>query len=115
MRVERPSVPGLGGLFLLGGATCNAVRGRAPRRRGLRSAAAGRVAVRITAALGLRGVLIVRMTADDAEAVLIDAAGTIAGREEMELVDHMVVAAHERSNSPGCLRYRQIQRFLLRT
>src|SRR5215467_7372593 len=31
--------------------------------------------------------------ADDAEAVLVDAAGAVAGGEEVQLVDHVVVAA----------------------
>src|SRR5262245_39137183 len=33
--------------------------------------------------------------ADEAEAVLVDAAGAVAGGEEVQLVDHVVVAAYE--------------------
>jgi hypothetical protein len=35
------------------------------------------------------------LAADEAEAVLVDAAGAVAGCEEVQLVDHVVVAADE--------------------
>jgi hypothetical protein len=35
------------------------------------------------------------LPADEAEAGLVDAAGTVAGGEEVQLVDHVVVAAYE--------------------
>jgi hypothetical protein len=35
------------------------------------------------------------LAADEAEAVLVDAAGAVAGGEEVQFVDHMVVAAYE--------------------
>ena len=35
------------------------------------------------------------LAADEAEAVLVDAAGAVAGGEEVQLVDHVVVAAYE--------------------
>ncbi len=49
------------------------------------------------------------MAADEAEAVLVDAAGAVAGREEVQLVDHMVVAAYEGLIDPGSLQDRQFE------
>jgi hypothetical protein len=40
------------------------------------------------------------LAADEAEAVLVEAAGAVAGGEEVQLVDHVVVAACERLIDP---------------
>src|SRR5215472_17398590 len=45
--------------------------------------------------------------ADEAEAVLVDAAGAVAGGEEVQLVDHVVVAACEGLIDPCPLQDRQ--------
>ena len=47
------------------------------------------------------------MPADEAEAVLVDAAGAVAGGEEVQLVDHVVVAAYEGLVDPCSLQDRQ--------
>src|SRR6185437_15206331 len=49
------------------------------------------------------------LPADEAEAVLVDATGAVAGREEVQLVDHMVVAAHEGLIDPCPLQDRQFE------
>src|SRR6476661_4351298 len=49
------------------------------------------------------------LVADEAEAVLVDAAGAVAGREEVQLVDHMVVAAYEGLVDPCPLQDRQFE------
>src|SRR6478672_2130718 len=46
---------------------------------------------------------------DEAEAVLVDAARTVARREEVQLVDHMVVAAYEGLIDPCPLQDRQFE------
>src|SRR5215470_14532809 len=47
--------------------------------------------------------------ADEAEAVLVDAAGAVAGGEEVQLVDHVVVAACEGLIDPCRLQDRQFE------
>src|SRR5215467_3854281 len=47
--------------------------------------------------------------ADEAEAVLDDAAGAVAGGEEVQLVDHVVVAAYEGLIDPCRLQDRQFE------
>src|SRR6476646_8841760 len=49
------------------------------------------------------------LTADEAEAVLVDAAGAVAGVEEVQLVDHVVVAAYEGLIDPCPLQDRQFE------
>src|SRR5262245_25593166 len=49
-------------------------------------------------------------SADEARAVLVSAAGTVAGREEVQLVDHMVVTTREGLVDPGSLQDRQFER-----
>src|SRR5262249_52852853 len=49
------------------------------------------------------------LAADEAEAVLDDAAGAVAGGEEVQLVDHVVVAACEGLIDPCPLKDRQFE------
>ena len=49
------------------------------------------------------------LAADEAEAVLVDAAGAVAGGEEVQLVDHVVVAAFEGFIDPCPLQDRQFE------
>src|SRR6476646_8152308 len=49
------------------------------------------------------------LTADEAEAVLVDAAGAVAGGEEVQPVDHVVVAAYEGLVDPCPLQDRQFE------
>src|SRR6185437_11685666 len=49
------------------------------------------------------------LAADEAEAVLVDAAGAVARSEEVQLVDHMVVAAYEGLIDPCPLQDRQFE------
>jgi len=44
------------------------------------------------------------LPADEAEAVLVSAAGTVARSEEVQLVDHVVVATGEGFIDPGSSR-----------
>ena len=47
--------------------------------------------------------------ADEAEAVFVDAAGTIARSEKVQSVDHVVVAAHNGSIDPRPLNYVELE------
>src|SRR5215471_16703505 len=49
------------------------------------------------------------LAADEAEAVLVDAAGAVAGGKEVQLVDHVVVAAYEGLIDPCPLQDRQFE------
>src|SRR5215468_8584531 len=49
------------------------------------------------------------LAADEAEAVLVEAAGAVAGGEEVQLVDHVVVAACEGLIDPCPLQDRQFE------
>jgi hypothetical protein len=49
------------------------------------------------------------LPADEAEAVLVDAAGAVAGGEEVQLVDHVVVAAYEGLIDPCPFQDRQFK------
>jgi hypothetical protein len=49
------------------------------------------------------------LAADEAEAVLVDAAGAVAGGEEVQLVDYVVVAAYEGLIDPRPLQDRQFE------
>src|SRR4029078_8771597 len=49
------------------------------------------------------------LPADEAEAVFVNAAGAVAGREEVQLVDHMVVAAYEGLIDPDSSLDRQFE------
>jgi hypothetical protein len=50
------------------------------------------------------------LAADEAEAELVDAAGAVAGGEEVQPVDHVVVAAYEGLIDPCPLQDRQFER-----
>src|SRR6185437_13681361 len=49
------------------------------------------------------------LPADEAEAVLVDATGAVAGGEKVQLVDHVVVAAYEGLIDPCPLQDRQFE------
>src|SRR6266480_6512339 len=49
------------------------------------------------------------LAGDEAEAVLVEAAGAVAGGEEVQFVDHMVVAAYEGLIDPCPLQDRQFE------